>query len=347
MTSPLPTPDPAARGAQPSAVRFADRTHGWIGVSDGILGTSDGGATWQRQLRSERIARIWSVDATHAWALAADNAIYRTQDGERWSGMPPTTPPIINIDFISPLVGWAIAARPTALPGGGTGPATTATLLATTDGGAVWRPTTSTPLYSVCFSSERTGLGAFGKTIYATADSGRTWVARATLRIGDAGPWFPQLICADEANARVQVTEPYAALSHAPYIVFSTTDAGATWKQEFVEGYTLGSVVGLPAAGLGTYPSLFGVLGDHSTWVVTCSPPADAQTFLILARDGTVVADRRVPFVACARDASFVDADRGWAIATSYALSGTALNATGIVVQTTDGARSWSIVYPR
>lgn len=328
-------------------MRFADGVRGWLGVADGVLRTVDGGNTWAHSLTSGRITGIWSVDTEHAWALAADTTIYRTQDGARWSAMPPTTPRITDLDFISPLVGWAIAAPPVPLPGGGTGPAETGTLLATTDGGAVWRPITSTALYSVCFSGPDRGLGAFGKTIYTTSDGGRTWNPRAILPINDQGPWYPQLVCADENDARVQVTEPYAALSHAPYIVFSTRDTGATWKQEFVEGYTLGTVVGLPAAGLGSYPSLFGILPDRTTWVVTCSPPSDSQRFLILAPDGQVVADRSVPFVACARDASFVDADHGWAIATTYSLQGTDLKSTGIVVRTTDGARSWSVVYPR
>ena len=344
--SSLPTLDPSADGPEPSAVRFADAAHGWLGVADGLLTTIDGGSTWRRSLTSERIMRIWSVDGDHAWALAADNTVYRTQDAVHWSAMPPTDPRIVDIDFVTPLIGWAIAS-PAAAPPFGRSLQLVGTLLATTDGGAVWRPVTSLNLWSVCFSDERSGLGGSGKTIYRTSDAGRSWTKLADLTITDQGPWYPQLGCAGARDARVQVTEPYAALSHVPYLVFSTTDAGASWKLDYREGYTLGASTPVGTAGLGSYPSLMGTLPGLRTWIVTCSPPADAQTFLILDPSGKTLATRPVPFVSCARAASFVDDDHGWVIATHYQLIGFDVRSTGILVRTVDGARTWMLSYPR
>ena len=341
--SSLPTPDPSASGAQPSAVRFADAARGWLGVADGLLGTTDGGSTWRRELTSERIMHIWSVDGDHAWALTADDTVYRTQDAIHWSALPPTAPRIVDVDFVTPLVGWAIASA-AATPPLGRPVQLVGTLLATTDGGAVWRPVTSLNLWSVCFSTERDGLGAGGKTIYRTSDAGRTWTALADLVIADQGPWYPTLVCADAANARVQVTEPYAALSHVPYFVFSTTDSGRSWRLGYREPYTVGSITPQDTAAFGSYPSLMGILPNLRTWIVTCSPPTETQNFLILDPQGNTVVMRTVPFVACARSASFVDADHGWAIATHYQLIG---SSTGLLVRTVDGARTWTLSYPR
>ena len=327
-------------------MRFADADRGWLGVEDGILGSIDGGTTWARQLASERVTSIWSVDTTHAWALAADDTVYRTQDGAHWSALPATTPPITDIDFVSPLVGWAIGVVPLTPPIGRP-VQRSGTLLATTDGGAVWRPITQTGLWSVCFTSERDGLGANGKQILRTRDAGRTWSKIADLTITDDGPWYPSLFCADANSARVQVTEPYAALSHVPYLIFSTVDGGANWTLDFREGYTLGSTTPQGLPGLGSYPSTIGTLANAHTWFITCSPPTDTQAFLVLDPAGHRLAERSVPFVACARGASFVDDEHGWAIATSYLLSGTDLRSTGIVVRTTDAARSWALIYPR
>ena len=340
--TPLPTVSPGRVGPSPSTVAFIDANAGWLGVEDGILGTKDSGQTWTRELTGPDIRRIWGIDASHAWALAADDRVYRTQDGMQWTALPPTTPPIVELDFVSPLLGWAIAAAPLAQPIGRP-QARAGTLLGTIDGGEVWRQITSQSLWSVCLLDPQRGYGANGKTIYRTNDAGRTWLALSTVTINDDGPWYPQLSCADEQNIRVQITEPYAALSHVPYVVFATTDGARSWKMEYVEGYTLGTVIGLPASGLGSYPSLFGTLHDGTTWILTCSPPADAQQFLILDAAGRTITRQAVPFVACARSASFADATHGWAIVTSYAPD----RSMNVVVRSTDRARSWSVVYPR
>lgn len=339
-----PSP-PAAAAAPPSAVDFADHTRGWLGVEDGILGTTDAGASWQRQLTSGRIARIWSIDATHAWALAADGTVYRTQDGERWTAMPRTDPAISDIDFVTPLTGWAIG-RPAPTSPVGAPVQLLGTLLATTDGGAAWRPVTSPGLWSVCFTSERAGLGASGKRIFRTADAGRTWTPIADLAIDDRGPWYPTLVCADGQRARVQITEPYAAMSHGPYLLFATTDAGATWRLESREGYTLGIASPAPPIGLGSMPSLLGALPDGNTWILTCSPPLDAQDLLVVNPAGDVLTTGKAPFVACARGASFVDEGHGWAIDTEYVLTGSDVRSTGRLRRTTDGGRNWTVVYP-
>ncbi|MDQ6859310.1 MAG: hypothetical protein M3Z65_09975, partial [Chloroflexota bacterium] len=252
--SPTPTvsQSPSPAGGAPQAVRFIDARRGWVGAQDGILATADGGATWERQLTGASIRRIWTYDGTRAWALADDKTVYRTRDGAHWTAIPPTNPPIAEIDAFSPDLLWAIGVGPVA------GPAPVpqvGNVLFSNDGGFIWRPVGTHTMWSVCFDTPTDGIGAEAKQIFRTADGGRTWSPIATLAINDDGPyWYPTLGCPNGTNDRVQVTEPNAAASHVPYLVYRTNDAGRTWVLEFREGYTLGTTTPPNTPQLGTRP---------------------------------------------------------------------------------------------
>lgn len=330
-------------GPQASSVGFADPAHGWIGVEDGILGTTDGGTSWDRQLTAGRVTHLWSFDPTHAWALAADNSLYRTTDGSHWFGVLGFGAAFTEMHFVTPLAGWA-----TTLTFSSPAPPRTSegAVYRTTDGGQTWHAVNTRSISSVCFSSESAGLGAEGKQIFRTMDAGRTWTLLAELEITDAGPWYPGLVCADPTNARVQITEPGVALGNAPYLVFRSNDRGMTWALEYRQGYTLGTTTPPNTPDLGSYPSLFGTLAGSRTWIITCTPAANAQDFLIIDASGAVLTKQSAPFVSCAHDASFVDEQHGWVAATDYQLNGTTVASRGVVLRTTDGARTWSRVYP-
>lgn len=346
VSVPSASASPAAGRTVLTAVRFVDATRGWLGVEDGILGTTDGGSTWARQLRSAWVDRIWALDAQHLWARAADGTIYRTGDGARWDAVAATVPPIAELQFITPLVGWAIAVppppspvgRPTPIPG---------TLLSSTDGGITWRPVTTRSIRSVCFTDDRNGWGADGKQILRTSDGGQSWALVADFVITDDGPWYPTVACADRTSAWVQITEPYAALSHVPYLVYRTSDAGRSWTLAYREPYTLSDTTPAGVAALGSYPSEFGVLRGGEAWFLTCTPPADRQRFLLHDPAGRVVREEAVPATACAQSASFLDAQRGWIVRREYELVGTQLRTTTRLMATSDGALTWSAVFPR
>lgn len=340
-SSSSPTPSALPSGVQPSSLTFADRTHGWLGVEDGIFGTADGGSTWDRQLGAGRIAHLWSLDATHAWAVGADRSLYRTTDGTHWVGVLGFTAAFSELHFLTPMQGWAtVSTLSTTPPLSSTG-----SVYATTDGGATWHAVNTRSITTACFFNATAGIGADGNQIFKTSDAGRSWLPIATLELDDQSPWFPSLVCASQMTMRVQATAARVGLGHAAYVVFRSVDGGATWTQEYREGYTLG-LTEPRVAGLGSYPSLLGTLPAKHTWVITCSPPAEVQDFLVLDAGGAVIARSKAPFVGCARDASFVDERYGWAIATAYQLDGTQLRAQGIVMRTEDGAQTWSRVYP-
>jgi len=177
--SPTLNPSPTPAGAAPTAVRFLDPLHGWLGTQDGLFSTKDGGATWDRQLGGGSITRIWSYDATHAWALASDNALYRTQDGLHWTPIEPRpNPPITQLDAFSPDLLWAVGVTPATDPQ----PAQVfGNVMRSVDGGASWHPYTTTysqaaPISpTIVFGDAQTGYATVRGAMQRTTDGGGTW----------------------------------------------------------------------------------------------------------------------------------------------------------------------------
>ena len=332
----VPTPSLPPTNAAPTALRFVDRLHGWIGTDDGILGTADGGSTWERQLASGSITKIWAYDRTRAWALAGLSALYRTQDGRHWTSVAQLPfPLIIDLDVYSPDLVFAIGVAPA--PDGPAPAARFGNVLRSEDGGGSWQTVGTHTMWSVCFDTPADGIGAEGKQVYRTADGGRTWLPLAVLAITDDGPWYPTLGCPSGTNDRVQVVGGYAALTHIPYLVFRTTDAGRTWNLEFREGYTLGTTTPPNTPQLGTRPSFFGAMAGGRTWFITCSPGAAALEFVLLGPTGDALARGAVPIPDCARSGQVIDQSN------VVAISG---GPTPTVVLTDDGGRTWRRIYP-
>ncbi len=261
--------------------------------------------------------------------------LYRTVDGAHWLPIVPTPYPlIVDLDVLSPDLLWAIGVAKTP---DGTAPAQRlGNVMRSTDGGATWQVVGTRTMWSVCFDTPTDGIGAEAKQLFRTADAGRTWFPIATLTINDDGPyWYPTLGCPNGTNDRVQITEPNAALGHAPYLVYRTTDAGRTWTLEFREGYTLGSTTPPNTPQLGSYPSIFGTLAGGRTWFITCTPPIDMQEFVLLGATGETLARGPVPIPGCARSGQFIDQAHVVAIA----------GGTASVIATDNGGGTWRAIY--
>jgi len=333
--SPTSSASPTPRGAAPTAVRFVDPLHGWLGTQDGIFATKDGGAIWDRQLTGGSITKIWSYDATHAWALAADSALYRTQDGLHWLPIEPRpNPPITQIDPFTPDLVWAIGVAPTTAPQ----PAqASGNVMRSIDGGATWQVVGTHTMWSVCFETTTEGAGAEGKQLFRTSDAGRTWTPTVQLPINDDGPyWYPTLTCPNGTNFRVQVTEPNAAAGHAPYLVFRTNTGGSSWLLEFREGYTLGTTTPPNTPQLGTFPSIMAsFLAGGRTWFITCSPGATSLEFVLVGPIGETLARGPVPVADCAMDGQVID--------TTHVV--VVVGSTSSVIATDDGGTTWRTIY--
>ncbi|MGA9770952.1 MAG: YCF48-related protein [Blastocatellia bacterium] len=188
----------------PTSIFFADSTTGWMGGStaspDGdeetggpsdILGTTDGGRTWNSQMRVPvSIYDIFFIDKMTGWASGSKGAIYHTTDGGRtWNsqrselelGDGPTILSsegsklfkVYGISFPDAQNGYAAAAAEEE---------TTGRVLGTTNGGDTWakqRIVGDAGARDIMFVSPTEGwiLTDKGQYIYHTVDSNRTWLA--------------------------------------------------------------------------------------------------------------------------------------------------------------------------
>lgn len=144
----------AGTHAELNSVAFTDATHGWaVGYNDEgrtplILATSDGGATWKAQDASSagpgaQLRSVAFVDASNGWAVGTTQgdapapvilatrdggATWRAQDagGAGGSGM------LSSVTFFDAVHGWAVG--DTGTDGDGA-----PVILATNDGGVVWK----------------------------------------------------------------------------------------------------------------------------------------------------------------------------------------------------------------
>ncbi len=116
--------------------------------------------------------------------------------------------------------------------------------------------------------------------------------------------------------------------------IYGTTD-GASWQLEYVEGYTLGSVF-TPTPSrpqLGTYPSILGSFGPDGWWFITCTPPVDVQSYLVVDATGLTVAKGDVKTRGCSRDAQVIDERHVVAVSLKS------------VIATEDGGVTWKTIF--
>lgn len=188
----------------PTCVYFADPETGWMGggspregedegaggASD-ILGTTDGGRTWQSQIKlSVSIFDLSFVDKQTGWASGSTGAIYHTTDGGRtWNaqrselelGDGPVLPnsegaklfTVTAIHFVDAQYGYAVARSEEE---------STGRVLGTSNGGAAWskqRIIADAGARDVFFVNPSEGwtLVEGGQYIYHTIDGNRTWIS--------------------------------------------------------------------------------------------------------------------------------------------------------------------------
>jgi photosystem II stability/assembly factor-like uncharacterized protein len=187
----------------PTVVCFADADTGWMGGAtplpgedegaggpSDILGTTDGGRTWQSQIKVPvSIYDIFFLDKTMGWASGSKGAIYHTTDGGRtWNsqrselelGDGPVIPnsegaklfSIYGIHFVDAEHGYAAA---------GSDEENTGRVLGTSNGGEVWskqRIVGDAGARDIVFVNASEGwiLAERGQYIFHTIDGNKTWL---------------------------------------------------------------------------------------------------------------------------------------------------------------------------
>ena len=324
------------------AVAFADREHGWAAGDGVILGTSDGGASWQIEWSGSRtILTLSVVDPRQAWALAAhasgasgftDEQLLRTRDAVHWSVLP-VAAPIGSVDFTSASSGWAVETAPGSF--GHPGP-----LLETSDGGSSWHRTTlAAPVEGVCFAGPDLGWASSGSAIYRTTDAGTTWARVAGgPRIATGPGWnVAALHCAGD-GAWV-LFRGGGGLGQQEYEVERTLDRGAHWQT--VLGNPGFSPAPTGAASIDAYSGPFAVSGASAAgflgWCPACG--YGAWSYTRTSDGGRTFAHAPLPGLdgATLADLDFADATHLW-------IAG--WGAGGFLVASDDGGVSWQRLYP-
>ena len=355
------TPVPAALPPSGSAASLALTTSGlgWLctlPVGGPLWVTRDGGRSWRQAAPSLQGADLLGVavpsgrtGALYALlGLGPRAAVLRSADGgAHWSGVYPGAGPFLGtvggappVEFVSPSEGYAVGL-----------PWAPAAVLRTRDGGATWHRTGDLPAGAVLDWSFTTsgrgwailaGHGARAQVL-ATTDGGRSWRTvppswagspRWVLRSARGGGW---LLAGDTLYRASGGTAGFRPLGRAP---------GA-------EGLARPS--GLVLWGL--FAGVVRRSGDGGAhWSGSAAPPAHAQALSLSFPDAThgwvltaaacpqgcpevlwVTVDggrgwRPLPLgLLQARFVDFVDARQGYLV-----------TATGALLHTADGGRSWA-----
>jgi hypothetical protein len=206
------------------SVSFPTDKDGWAcGRWGTILRTTDGGATWTRQVSGTdyTLTSISFADPVHGWAVGDGGTILSTKDGgTTWTKQQSPVPSfLLGVHFVNTQKGWIVTER--------------TTILHTADGGKTWKVQFKDEDYllkSVSFCDEKNGwvAGEYG-LIYHTTDGGTTWTKQAggfgfSEKTGDlvAGNILFTIITVNPKTAWAVGIDGY---------VTKTIDGGATWTQ--------------------------------------------------------------------------------------------------------------------
>ncbi len=210
-------------------------------------------------------------------------------------------------------------------------------LYRTQNAGATWqRIAVPVRVQSVCFTSATQGFAAYANSVYRTNDAGGSWrlVYRAPLQAPSGA--FGAVLCRG-SEVVLQVAGMGAAMGHAAYIAFLSSDGGASWQASIEENYTHPGAPGVNAPeGPGSYPGPFTLTAGGEP-VYGGSTPALNAAAVGTVRAGALVA-HAVSGAASLAGIAFPTASEGWAL--------TSGSGGGRILHTTDGGATWQLGYP-
>jgi len=351
------TPSGSGQGAQAlAAVQFTDSGHGWVAGDGRIMATTDGGTSWTRQYAGPAdLDQVDFIDAQHGWAAGGDSLLRTTDGGGSWTALAaPCQGQLTSVHFVSPAVGYAVAAKTAAnaaagqSPGGQDTTALGGSLLRTTDGGSSWSPVTSAPAdpQSACFANADDGYLGTPARIWRTTDGGQHWTLALTEPGASANPATadtPEIECAGASGLWVLFLGQGAAMQHEPYLGYASQD-GREWHGVLEQQYTESAArpgVKLPE-GPGSYPGPFSAINPGTAVFVGYTPPLGygvAPVMLAsdngygLSKEGDVGAINE-PMAA-----AFLSPDQGWVVGENLKTDAFDIEATS------NAGRTWTTQY--
>lgn len=214
-----------------SDIACADAQHLWA-VGDGILHSSDGGATWSRQ-DSRECLDVACSDAAHAWVTTGVGPLLATSDGgASWSvACKPGSwgVCVTSLTCDDPEGVWAV--------GGVGGARQCECVLSSNDGGATWRRRTFAAgfLNDVTLSAPAHvwAVGFERGRIYSSPDGGKHWRVQ---RVGKEEPASASIelwgiAFSDDLHGWAVGGRNYPAGEYQG-VVYATADGGVTWTRQ-------------------------------------------------------------------------------------------------------------------
>ena len=341
-----------------AAVQFTDPGHGWVAGAGRIMATSNGGASWSRQYAgSADLDQVDFIDSQHGWAAGGGALLRTTNGGASWAALAePCQGDLTSVHFVSPAVGYAVAAKTTgdsaaAQPSGGQD--TTAlggSLVRTTDGGSTWSPVAGAPAnpQSACFASADDGYLGTPARIWRTTDGGQHWTLALTEPTATGNPAAngtdtPEIECAGASGLWALFLGQGAAMEHEPYLAYASQD-GRAWHGVLEQQYTesaLRPALKLPE-GPGSYPGPFSAIDGGSAVFVGYTPPLGyGAAPVMLASDNGYHLDGEgnVGAINQPMAAAFLSQDQGWVVGENLKTHAFDVEATS------DAGHSWTTQY--
>jgi photosystem II stability/assembly factor-like uncharacterized protein len=322
------------------------------------MATSDGGASWTRQYAGPAdLDQVDFIDAQHGWAAGGGSLLRTTDGGASWTALAePCQGELSSLHFVSPTLGYAVAAKTTAAaaaeqsPGGQDTTALGGSLLRTTNGGSTWSPVTGAPAdpQSACFANADDGYLGTPAHIWRTTDGGQHWTLALTEPGASGNPSTdntdtPQIECAGASGLWVLFLGQGAATGHAPYLAYASQD-GHEWHGVLEEQFTetaLRPGVKLPE-GPGSYPGPVSAIDPGTAVFVGYTPPLGyGAAPVMLASDNGYALSKEGDVAAINEPmaAAFLSPDQGWVV-------GKNLKTNAFDIESTSNAgRTWTTEY--